>query len=445
MLNENELSAVQICFWINLIVWLISVAVTFGRFRIPTYHPIVICQFYHFMGYIYRPFIIWTTQKSDLWNIVGFVPDTPTIFLTTIVANLAYISLLTGFLAVVFREKTIHPISPTNFVIEKPVGFYCAVAIIIVLGCWSTYRSFGEVGLDAQSSIQVTVDDSGGQRLSDVSGYELAFSQCLPAICILLYLIPTTRKLSYLVISLFLVNRLYIGVGRNSILAVCIALFMIFLVNQRRRYPSASVLIAIVLLGVVFDVIGNDRLIFRRLYFSDDIGITNSIEKYQNERSQSALSSDMCEFDVSSSVLSLVPERTGWSYGSQYLRLLIWPIPRQLWPDKPVNTNIVNFRKYGNFFGLTTSIYTDAYSVIGAPGLVIILFGVGFYLAFLYEKARTTLNGNWYLYFWCQIMYVTVILRDGGVNFVFFVAFSMLAMWVANSLGGLRLCRETDL
>jgi len=85
-------------------------------------------------------------------------------------------------------------------------------------------------------------------------------------------------------------------------------------------------------------------------------------------------------------VLQVYPENLNFQYGFQHLEILLRPIPRSLWPGKPVGgyANKLGLNDTESFQGLTVgiseTIYGTFYGEGGVAGIVVlcIVYGLGF-------------------------------------------------------------------
>ena len=440
MLTEAVSSSLVFSSLFSLGVWSICTAVIIGWYKAPLYHPVSMYLIYHFLGYVYRPLIVYTNQYSVIWSRTRIFPGSEDIILTASLANIALLAMLAAFVTVNRRER-IEPIQPFSLAISRPARFWPCLILLAALGLWGTYRSYGGAGMNTVQAFTVAVDQSGGQRLQGVSGYATALAEFLPPICILLFLVPKLRALALAAIVAFVALRLYVGAQRLSFILVIAAVALIAMMNQGRRWPKATTWAGLAITAFIFDVIGGDRFAFRRLFYGLS-SPTELVSNYFERRGSGGFANDVVEFDVASAVAKLVPSETGWSYGSQYLRLIVWPIPRQLWPDKPVYTSTVNLNEHGYFFGLTHTLYMDAFMVFGVLSLAAIMFAVGYYLSKLYKTATHTQSVITMMFFWIQLLYTKTLFRDGGVTFVYFLAFSTLAVALLTWSGGVKLCRR---
>ncbi|MDA9418913.1 hypothetical protein XI07_18315 [Bradyrhizobium sp. CCBAU 11445] len=426
----------------NFVVWLAVGFVVVKVWRAPVYHPFVIYLLYHFVGFIVRPLLIYLDGKSFIWLRVGITPTSEDIIRVTAIANVALIAAFLGFTFAKRAKSIIPTFAPVRFVVLRPVAFYAAVFVLGVAGLYGTYRAYGDAGLQSVNAFQVTRDAEGGQRLVGISGYTLALAEFLPIICIMLYLCKgSIRTLSIFFIAAFVALRAYIGAQRLSFVVVLVSVFFVSLIEARRRYPGALIIIGVLLGALLFDIVGHDRYVVRRVVLGD-ADISSIWTSYVADRGSKS-SMDVVEFDSATVAAMVVDERAGYSYGTQYLRLLYWPIPRQLWPDKPVFTSIVNLNEYGNFSSMTTTLYVDVYMVYGFVSLIPMMFLLGVVQSRLYDAAVRTTSPLLFTFFWIFLIYFKTILRDGGVTVVYFWAFSMIAAAILIVVGGIRLRRET--
>lgn len=409
--------------------------------RAPIYHPFAIYLIYHLVGFIVRPFTIYRNSGSFLWDRIGVIPHASHIVWSGIIALIALASCFLGFLAINGVKKTIKPIEPAELSIKYINRFYVAAVILVCLGAYATYKTLFGAGLSSVLAYETAVDTQGGQALVGISGYITALAEFLPVVCIVMFMSPQTRKISIALIIVFVATRFYAGAQRLSFIVVLAALFFYSLTMKKRRFPSMKVVLILLTALIVFDVIGNDRYAFRRISEGES-NVSSIIDSYMANRSDNFLTSDIVEFDVATSVVQVTDDYSGFTFGTQYLRLFIWPIPRQLWQDKPVYTSTVNLNDYGDFRYLTTSLYGDLYMVFGLPSLIAMMFILGMFMSMIYKKWASSESALKFMFFWIFLIYIKTIFRDGGVTVVYFWGFSMVAVSTLVYAGKVTICRN---
>lgn len=442
MLEAISMEHILVVGVVNLIFWLIwSCYLTI--LKVPMYHPLFLLLLYHFLGFVVRPFSIYFNDGSFLWSRIGIFPSAENIYTSGIVAILSLSLIICGYLSRTGATTIIQKVKPRTIVVERPWGFYLAVIVLTIVGYYATYKSFFGAGLDSVLAYSVETDGSGGQRLQGVSGYVTAMAEFIPIVAIILVMASKKKLLVFSFIGLFIAVRIYAGAQRLSFIVVVLAIFFLYLIAKGRRYPPLVVIVSGLIFAVIFDVVGNDRYVLRKL-MANETTVGEIAASYVENRAGNLLTSDIVEFDAATATISVVNDYDEYSYGSQYLRIFIWPIPRQIWPGKPVYTSVVNLNDYGDFRFLTTSLYADVYMAFGFLSLVPMMFFLGRFMSVVYGWALSGEHVLKYMFFWVFIIYFKTIMRDGGVTVFYFWIFSMLAVFVLVMSGRLRI-RERGL
>lgn len=431
------------CGLVSFAILLLVVSYTHGILRAPVYHPYTVYVAYHFVGFVVRPLVISQVGYSHLWEWVGFTPSSDELWRSTIVANAALLS-VTGGLIYSCRNRVIRKLPPATLRVGSWYGFVAAASVLTLAGYYANYRTFYGAGLDRVISYEVLDVEKGGSALVGISGYTTALAETLPILCVTLFLVPRLRSLAIAFTAAFVGFRFFAGAQRLSFVVVVAAIVLIIHVNKGYRYPRFLPLIGVLCFAFMFDVVGHDRFALRKILHGTT-SVSEVLENYVSERGSNRLTSDVVEFDVATSTIAVVDAHRAYSYGSQYLRLLVWPIPRQIWPEKPVLTNVVDLNRYGNFRYLTTSLYGDVYMIFGLTLVPILFFLLGLFFGRLYQASLKTRSALGYLFYWIVLMYMQTLLRDGGVSFLYFWAFSLVPALLIVKMGRVTIKRSGPL
>ncbi|MCY0966941.1 O-antigen polymerase [Parathalassolituus penaei] len=437
-------SGILVCGLINLFIWLFWAFYLF-LLKVPMYNPLFMVMVYHFIGFVMRPLIVYQNNGSFLWDRIGIYPtSTEDIVIGSLIINVSFSMLMFGYF---FRSGFSRKIPMLDFQKLESLNirrFWVCVLILTALGYYGTYKSFFGAGLDSVLAYQFTSESSGVRRLQDVSGYQTALAEFLPIIAIFLTLTCRNKIIPFVFIASFMIVRMYGGAQRLSFVVVLLALFFMYLMYSGKRYPNIKIVVFAFIFAFIFDVVGNDRYAMRKI-FAGESSISTILDEYFQERGDNALTSDVVEFDVAMATIKVVNDNSEFSYGSQYLRLLVWPIPRQIWNDKPVLTNIVELNDYGDFRYLTITLYADVYMAFGLFSSVIMMFLLGWFMAYVYELALNKKSVFGYMFFWVFIIYIKTIMRDGGVTVFYFWIFSMVAVYFVSRIGRLEFSNRKGL
>jgi hypothetical protein len=395
---------------------------------------------YYLVGFVVRPWELYCVGTSALWDYMGFSASSADVLWTMIVVLVAHASVMAGFVFSNTGRTQVPIMGPFSFVPRRPVTFFVIVSLFMVLGAYASLKSIGTAtSTDVEELIaeHVSTDDAGGQRLVDVSGYQTVFVAFIPVTIIVLFATRRLRVAGTSILILFVVYRMFGGSGRSEFVLLLLAVGCILLIDARRHYPPVTLVVAGIVLLALFNLIGSDRMAFRKIA-AGQISFTELWDSYSQSRRDAPVTGDMQEFDVLSAVLTIIPERSGYTYGTQYLRLLIWPIPRQLWSDKPVLTSIVNMAEFGHFEYLTLTLYAESYMSIGIAGMIAVLFIISIALNRLYNNMVNLANPTSIVIYFMALMNSPILFRDGAVSFGYQIIVTGIGSFILCRGGGLR-------
>jgi hypothetical protein len=388
-----------------------------------------------------RPISIYITGNSQLWGHIGYIPSDTYIILTSLFVSLGFAAFL--IIPYLLGRELFENFQCTQpiVVITNPSALYITVFVLLSLGMYGIWAGYGIADSSEVLGYEVDVDAKGGQRLVGVSGYQTALAEFLPSLLLTLYFIfGLSRPILALFIA-FVALRIWIGAGRNAFVLLAFGMVMIAIMRAGLRTIPLKFIAFGGALGYVFDIVGSDRLALRKLI---DGGTTFSeiLSNYQQSRGKEGLLSDVQEFDVTSTLISIIPDMTGYNWGSQYLRLLIWPIPRQIWENKPVYTSIIDLSAHGNFFGLTWTLNADLYSNFGIISLLMGMILVG-YIAALTAKRLSQSSGFFpRASYWILMIYLPILYRDGPITYIYFTMFALIPPFLLSRFGTVKLAGE---
>jgi hypothetical protein len=130
-----------------------------------------------------------------------------------------------------------------------------------------------------------------------------------------------------------------------------------------------------------------------------------SVEPLEQTRSTASQEGD--EFDSFLAIVDLYPENVPFDYFEIYARIPLHPIPRLLWPEKPLlftsSWDDFLFRS-GIGVGASESLLGDFYIQMGLGGAAIGMFVVGIIWRFLYAYLQRFPSGDF-----MQLVYATAV------------------------------------
>jgi hypothetical protein len=235
--------------------------------------------------------------------------------------------------------------------------------------------------------------------------------------------------------------RIYEGTERSGFLAMGFAFILAIMLRHGRKYFRLRHILLFLILLSLFDVLGGDRSAVKDL-ISGNKSVSQITEDYQSNRGGTLPLADFEEFDSTTFVTMLVPVRTGYNWFSQYFRIFIWPIPRQIWPNKPIYTSNIVWMDYGNFFGQTISMIGDAYTNFGLASVVLILGLYGLGLSILFKRAQTTASPTLFATNAVFAIFAPLLFRDGEVGAYYWIVIWILIVGILSVAGHIKIQRR---
>ena len=231
-------------------------------------------------------------------------------------------------------------------------------------------------------------------------------------------------------ISIYLLLMAYQGFHRFRVVIPAILLIQIYLDRRRMRWPPVYVMGVIVALALLFFPLKNIGQMAR-----EGEGVTQIVDD-SREAINSALAAeapDQTFLDLFASALTLMDENEKRYYGGTYLNLLILPVPRQWWPDKPTLGDYIKeiSRPTRPMFqmGMIVTYLGESYVNFGFLGILIVPYLVAYWLARAhfraYRSSYYSVARFAYLLLACNLIQVY---RDGLVSIVVFTCVNMMPL-----------------
>lgn len=151
----------------------------------------------------------------------------------------------------------------------------------------------------------------------------------------------------------------------------------------KKKFSASKVLLLALLLVSITGILGEARTSQKLGVGVDTWSVSNVIDKVLG----SAYFVDIAKTSV---VLDTVPESVDYLYGKSLTLFLIAPIPRSIWPEKPVVriSTFVGEQIYNrpDRSGIPPGFIAEAYLNFGFPGIISLLFALGILCGKLYKS-----------------------------------------------------------
>ncbi|MEQ1900556.1 MAG: hypothetical protein ABL866_07460 [Devosia sp.] len=425
---------------LSFAVWLPCALFAYRGARLPFYHPISFYLVYHFMGFVLRPLALGLVGHSGVWAIMGIWPTSEEVSYAIAISAIALVTIVLApivFVPGLYRDTQF---SGFELKVGSKPGLAAGLAIVAILGVVgaSSTATFSDFDV---STLTTEAVEGGGNALVGTSGYLTMLSDYLIVVVIFVIALSRHRLVVLSVVLAFIIFRLTQGSGRYTFISVAIAFATVELVRAGRRQPKLWHLLAAVSLILAFDVIGSDRLAFRSIV-QGSTTIEETLQRYGETRAPELLSGDFGEIENLVATMRVVHTTGRYNWGSQYLRLIIWPIPRQIWPEKPVYTDLLGLARYSKVFNIiTVTMVGDTYTNFGPLAVLLgfVLYGLGFSAAHKY--AAQTTNPVWFLAFLLMTGFITLYYRDGVIGGIYRSLITLPAIFFLVWIGKVSLVR----
>lgn len=412
----------------------VAVTLTFVKSRaFSIFHPFLIYLLFHGLVFVIRPFLSYWLEYDAIYRAFHFTPSESD-KLTVIVA--ATLGLLTfgffcfrhGNVAMRFRHD-----APVQ--VERDQGVRKFLVVMMLCGpiaVWSLLSLYGSAS-NFDTLATMGRDKATGVIYNTQSNGYFAEAQLMlvPLTAVFAWLFRF-RLIAFLPLGAFVVGRAATG-GRGPFVAAILATGLLYMYDQRRKFPTLSVAAALATCALAFTVIGSDR--------------GQSVRGFLGEQTDSRLVStyelkfmegmDFANMEFFEYLVYVIPQRSHtYGYFNDVLQVFTEPVPRVLWKNKPFGAPFERFSlfDYGYPTGATRSLPGNGWYALGWLGVIINCGVWGYLLGLLYrrfvESDQSTVKVAAYLIF---LPILVVAYRDGSPVTVFrqgiFFMFPIL-LWI---------------
>lgn len=341
------------------------------------FHPVSAYLLFHFIAFVFRPFFAWYRDYDLIYRTYQFTPsmdDKIIVQLATALGLICFVipAMHFGNAPSRFPRDKFNQAERRNLI--RP--FYTVAALLVPLGILSAIAYWSSRATDGNTMV---MDPATGHFINTSgNGYFFNFQLVLSTIAVMFAWLKRFRWWSLIPLLMFIVLRAGTG-GRAPFVFACAAAALLFLHEQRRRWPNLRATTIAALGLALFAQVGDDRGASIRMLFIEDRSYVGTFGSSSAElRFMEGM--DFANLEYFEFVVYAVPQRTGtYGFFLDNLQLFTQPIPRILWEDKPVGPPIQLFKlfDYGYPIGMTVSLPGNGWMQLGFAGVGIwcALFG----------------------------------------------------------------------
>lgn len=403
--------------------WLMIAGAFLCSRRASAFHPFSFYLAFHGVVFVIRPIMEHVFSFQHVFYLMQFYPSEEEIQFTLVLTTVALVvfglvSWWTDASAPGF-DRTV----PDGFDNLEWQAFGVLALVIGPIALYSFYDAVGTANF-GDPLIQMDTDPVTGINVfKNTTGYFAIAQQALGTFCLMLIWGTRFRLWSFLPLLAYLAGRFYIGWGRWTIVLTLMALGLLYLLRHKRRWIALRFVALAIPVFVLFQQLGENRDYFKSWITGEPVK-TDVLLANQSwiERQDSP---DFANFDFLTYVVDAVPEKTGtYTYFADFLQIFTEPIPRILWPNKPIGSPIQFFElnDYGNFIGWTLSLVGMGWMSAGWLGVVILMSIVSFVTARLHRWFWRGAASSFKALSYCIFIPLTLQwYRDGDISIAKFV------------------------
>jgi hypothetical protein len=425
------MSVLQLALVGQVLVWLIVLGVFVASRQASLFHPLTVYLGFHALVFIVRPIEVCFLGFDFGWQYMHFEPSEADLLRTICVTSVglivfATVTILVGRTRVEFPSSAVTP-----FTVDQRRGLIFATLLLGPLVLFSIYRTNTGHFMGEQHN--------GTYILTGDSGYVVEAQYMFGPLACAWLVVTRFKWWVWIPLTIYIGYRAYTGWMRWTIVLLVFAIAMTYLWQNRKRWFSLGVILALIPMLLLFHWLGRNRENFKHFL---GFPVTETQEQAMEgvpagERFKIKNDGpDYANFDFLTFVLNVVPHRTGtFSYGAQYLQLFTEPIPRKLWPGKPIGAPVrfFNLNNYGDFVGMTPTVLGDGWMSGGWAGLIITMTVVGTFLGGMHRLFWKHINNNIFcLFYMVGLAMLPQWYRDGGISISKFLFWNLspLFIWI---------------
>ena len=407
----------EVALALSLLIYL-AVVVTYLRSRyFSVFHPFTLYCLFHGLVFVLRPVLSVWLDYQYVYRAYSFTPTIGDRTVALLAATLgflafAFFSFRPGSGAVEMRFSADPMLQDERYRLSR--YFVWAMAICAPIAVWSLWGQFG-AALNNEAYADMVLDRSTGVAYNTSgSGYFYEAQLMLVPITAIIAWVFRFRLLALVPAALFVLVRAGTG-GRGPFIAALFALGLFYLYHIRRKYPPLRAAMGLLAVGALFVAIGQDRGYGLRAALGGEVD-----SRINFESSEPFLGGmDWSNMEYMEYAVYVVPQRSQtYTYFTELLQVFTEPVPRVLWPDKPIGPPIKFFSMfdYGFPIGATWSLPGIGWMGLGWLGVIMLCGGWGYVLGLIYrrfvESDQSTFKVAAYM---CFIPIFVVAFRDGLV------------------------------
>jgi hypothetical protein len=381
------------------------------------FHPFTLYCMFHGLVFAVRPVLSLFLDYQYVYRAYQFTPTLGDRTIALLVADLG----LVAFAFFAFR--------PSSGAVEMRFSsdplldderlrlaryYVWAMALCAPIAIWSLAGQFG-AAFSNETYTDMTLDRSTGIAYNNSgNGYFYEAQLMLVPLTAIIAWVFRFRLIALVPAMLFVLVRAGTG-GRGPFVSAMFALGLFYLYQTRRKMPTLKVVLGLLAAGALFAAIGQDRGDGLRTALGAESNAAVSLGA--NEPFLGGM--DYSNMEYLEYVVYVVPQRSQtYTYFTDMLQVFTEPIPRVMWPGKPIGAPIKLFSMfdYGFPIGATWSLPGVGWMSLGWLGVIMLCGLWGYGLGWIYRKfVESDQSAFKVAAYMCFMPIMVVAYRDGMI------------------------------
>ncbi len=348
-------------------------------------HPASYYLVFHAFVFVLRPLVARWYDFDFVYRLYDFQPSMADKITVILGANLAMLVFVGVSLAVAREPVTSASAQEHAYmrrVLAWPIfvtaGLLTPLAVAAQLSNWQRrINDFDTMLRDAATGTQVNMAGSGWFNDSAL---------LLAPLAVLVVWLARYRWWGWAYFGMFALLQSGTG-ARGPLIYAAAAIGVLFLLERGRKWFDWRPLVLVLLAGIAFNQLVNDRGGFVR----EAVGQQGEYMSQPPTELDPLEHMDFANLEFFEYLVYAIPQRSGsWDYFANNLQVFTEPVPRALWKDKPIGSPVQFFSlwDYGQPIGMTASLPGVGWMSLGYVGIIVQAGAFAAFFAMLY---------NWWL------------------------------------------------
>lgn len=352
---------------IGTFIWIIALRVYVRSPLASIFHPATYYLFFQGFVFVVRPWMNWYYDYTFIYNFFQFAPSDSERMMALLATDLGFIAFMFCVMRYGNAPLSLRPTVRGRIDLQRLYRWPLFVTAVLCapIGIYSLRMVVSTKANDASTMLR---DAGTGIAYNTNSiGYLVEAGNMLIPIVVLIPWLFRFRWWSLLPFLGYTVARLFDGNARWTFVMAAASLSLMFLYDQRKRwFNGKAVLLGAVVFGL-FTVLGQERAFFLSQLTNVPVDVGTSPFELRPLEDENYANQEFMEY-----LVHVIPTRTGtYDWFLDNLQVLTEPVPRKLWPGKPIGAPIKLYQlfDYGFPLGMTFSLPGEGWAQAGFIGV----------------------------------------------------------------------------